>query len=192
MTTRSNSYKKKTSTTVAFKRLGKGRWWLLVLLVLAAGTGSLWWHWETRRSAGQAYTARADALRAKGQLAEATQYYMQAAAANPTLAQVWEDLGSALVAQHRFAEALGPLERAVELQPDLFDAQGSLAITHAMLGHFLPAEAHYQQAIRLQPDRGAVYYNLGSLYKQQGPPPGSLGAVQKSRGVAARSPPSLG
>ena len=36
------------------------------------------------------------------------------------------------------------------------------------LGRFLAAEDSYKKALALRPDFGAVYYNLGYLYQQQG------------------------
>ena len=77
------------------------------------------------------------------------------------LGQLFGDAGA-------FAEALEPLNRAVQLDPNSFEAWHNLGVTHFRLNHYKDARAPLEKAVALRPEfygsvvlLGATLYMLG-------------------------------
>src|SRR5437868_6383067 len=69
------------------------------------------------------------ALEKSGRLADAEARYREAAARAPDHAEIYSNIGSVCVLQKRFADADGPLMRALELDPR--DAYSLAMLAHA-------------------------------------------------------------
>lgn len=88
----------------------------------------------------------------------------------PGSAVAQERLAAGLRDQGRLAEALLPLERAIELEPDarkIFAMRGEL---HAKLGNLAAALADFARAAELDPRDAVNLVNLGLALQQAGSP----------------------
>jgi tetratricopeptide (TPR) repeat protein len=72
-------------------------------------------------------------------------------------------LGRAYVKEQRFDEAHEPLERAVELCPDLSEAQFLLGSVLQKKSKFDEAAPHFRAAVVLDDDNAAAHLNLGTV-----------------------------
>ena len=78
------------------------------------------------------------------------------------------NLGAALLAENRVAEAQTHLEQALELDPDYAAAHMNLGIVYTKQGHLKDAVAKYHRAIELVPDFPEARFNLAKLLIHQG------------------------
>ncbi len=72
------------------------------------------------------------------------------------------NLGNALKAQGKSAEAIASYRRAIELKPDFAEAHNNLGSVFKAEGRLDEAVACYRKAIALRPDFAEVYNNLGA------------------------------
>ena len=79
----------------------------------------------------------------------------------PQLALGWKALGIALKQMGRAADALLPMQTAIELNLSDSEAHNNLGNVMKTLGRFAEAESCYRQAIALKPDYVEAYGNLG-------------------------------
>jgi Flp pilus assembly protein TadD len=75
--------------------------------------------------------------------------------------------GKALLEDDRCQAAVEPLERSIELQPDLPDAYLALGNAHARLGRVGDAIDAYRQALEVDEEFAAAHTNLGAAYLRQ-------------------------
>ena len=66
------------------------------------------------------------------------------------------------------AEAIEHLESALELAPDFYEAWIKLGGEHLELDQFREAEAAFQQAFEVSPDRELAHLNMGVLHFKEG------------------------
>jgi tetratricopeptide (TPR) repeat protein len=78
------------------------------------------------------------------------------------------NLGSSLLDQKRYDEAVEQLNQAAALQPDYADIYLNLGIALDKLGRPASAEAEYRKAISLNPANPDSYLNLGEMLRRQG------------------------
>ena len=64
--------------------------------------------------------------------------------------------------------AMAAAKKALEINPELPEAQFSLAKIYSAKGNYKLAKYHYEKAIRLNPNYSAAIYNLGILYYNEG------------------------
>ncbi|MDR3390557.1 MAG: tetratricopeptide repeat protein [Sulfuriferula sp.] len=74
----------------------------------------------------------------------------------------WKALGVAYKQLGRSADALAPMQKAVELAPDDAEAHNNLGIIYNDLKRYADAETSYSNAIRLNPAYAQAYSNLGA------------------------------
>jgi Flp pilus assembly protein TadD len=86
----------------------------------------------------------------------------------PDLAEAHDELGTALSAQGKLAEAEAAHRKAIQLKPSLAVAHNSLGICLACQGKLADAEAAFRKAVQLRPDSAKAQANLGNALKQQG------------------------
>jgi len=87
---------------------------------------------------------------------------------NPNASVAQNDLGFALLANGRSGEALGYLQKAVQLDPDDVSAQKNLGGALLQKGRVDEAIIHYQDAIDLKPDDDGAHNNLGFAFFRKG------------------------
>jgi predicted Zn-dependent protease len=91
-------------------------------------------------------------LMAAGRYAEAARVYRELVQALPGNPGLLVNLGMALHLSGQDREAVGPLERALRLQPDAFPAALFLGASSLGLGRAATAVAPLEKAVHLQPD----------------------------------------
>lgn len=82
-------------------------------------------------------------------------------------AQANLELGVAYYREGRLQLAMENLRRAVELDPDLFEAHGAIAILYERLGENESAERHYRRALALAPSDSRTNNNYGQFLCHQ-------------------------
>ena len=87
--------------------------------------------------------------------------------AHPTDAEVLFSLGLAEKRQGRYPEAEEFYRRAIQQDPKFSEALSNLGNVYLAQKQTTLAIASYQQAIGINPDRGAYYYNLWRAYSQE-------------------------
>ena len=73
----------------------------------------------------------------------------------------WKILGAVLHRTGRFNDALIPMQRSIELNPQDAQAHNNLGLALRNLGQLNAAEIHLRQAIELKPDYAEFHNNLG-------------------------------
>jgi Tfp pilus assembly protein PilF len=127
------------------------------------------------KKADEAFKQAQDA-RARGDLQQATQYYREAKAyfqkvveQDPTYAQAYFNLALTQALLGECGEAIQNFQRALDQQ---FQPADRLLVTyHAararcfeQLGRWAESAAEYEALIRLMPDNGTFYLNVGQAY----------------------------
>lgn len=82
-------------------------------------------------------------------------------------AQANLELGVAYYREGRLQLAMENLRRAVDLDPDLFEAHGAIAILYERLGENESAERHYRRALALAPADSRTNNNYGQFLCHQ-------------------------
>src|SRR5207249_85487 len=87
---------------------------------------------------------------------------------DPKSSAAHSNLGSALIAQGKPAEASEHFREALHIRPDHADAHTNLGNALARQGKLSEAVEHYGQALKIKPDFGKAVSNLGSALARQG------------------------
>ena len=93
----------------------------------------------------------------------AVEYYRLAAEVTPDVAETYNNLGNALLAMGRVAEATDALSHALDLRPDFAAAWNSLGNAHDALGDSEAAMADYTAALKHDPSLAAAWLNRAQL-----------------------------
>ena len=114
-----------------------------------------------------------DALHMMGVLAiqeermeTAVEWINRAMAQNDAIASFHSNLGSAFAGLGRHQEAIRSLRRAIELDPDYFDARNNLANVLMEDGQLDAALAQHQDNIRRMPGHAVAHNNLGNFFRK--------------------------
>lgn len=102
-----------------------------------------------------------------GYYAQAATYYKQAVDLHPNLAHIQLGLGRTYMLMD-VSQALKPLRRAVELDPNNAESREDLGAVNAYLGEREQARLHYDKSLELQPDRVSALLKRGALNVQTG------------------------
>jgi cytochrome c-type biogenesis protein CcmH/NrfG len=86
---------------------------------------------------------------------------------DPDCSSCWNNLGTALLSQHRDPEAEVAFRRAFALRPKRPDLASNIAAALDGQRKYREAEEMLQQALRLEPNFSAALANLGAVYAQQ-------------------------
>lgn len=84
-----------------------------------------------------------------------------------TLAETHVKLGIGYMQQGKPDLALGRLQRALELNPNLASGHNAIAILYEQLGRLDTAEEHYKRAVNLAPQDSAAHNNYGAFLCRQ-------------------------
>jgi predicted O-linked N-acetylglucosamine transferase (SPINDLY family) len=74
------------------------------------------------------------------------------------------ELGSALIGNGDWQGAMKSLEKALNINPNVFEIVHDLAVTYAALGRHQEALSAFRKATCLNPTSSELFYNLGRLY----------------------------
>lgn len=116
-----------------------------------------------------AYLAQARETGDAAAYARAEESLRRALALNPRYEPANALLGSVLIGQHAFTEALSRAETALAANPDAPQALAAAGDAHLELGHYVEAEAAYERLLDLAPG-GPVYSRLSRLAWLNGRP----------------------
>ena len=105
---------------------------------------------------------------ARGDPDQAIELIGKAVAAVPNFAQGHSNLGNALRAAGRLADACASYRQAITLRPDFAAAHSNLGLALCEQGHFVAAVASCQRAIGLDPRGAEVHTNLGNVLRRMG------------------------
>ncbi len=132
----------------------------------------------------------AQVLLRDGRPVEAEKAFKEALKDDPKNPEVWGGLGVSLLMQNRFKDALGPLDKAVQLAPENGSNHNNRGVAYMELGQFKEAEADFDAAEKSQnpDDRISAAINLGRLRQRQGD---FKGAEQDFTNALARDPRSF-
>ena len=83
--------------------------------------------------------------------------------ADPDNAEMYSNLGSALIGARRIPEALRALDTAVALAPDAPDAHNNRGIALVLSGRRAEAAGEFETALRLNPGHPNARRNLEGL-----------------------------
>ncbi len=100
----------------------------------------------------------------RGDYSAAEVAYRSALAIDPTLAPVYNALGSLYVTWERPAEAIPFYQQATQLEPETAEFWRNLAVVQANQGQTLAGIATLETAVALAPDDPTLHYELGQLY----------------------------
>jgi len=107
-----------------------------------------------------------------GRTAEATDAFRKAVSLQPSTGPIdpvpYYNLGRILVDQHHAQEALPYLLQAVEIDPESSEAHEQLAKAYSALNRLTESEQEFDAAIARAPNKAALHFQLGQLYKKQG------------------------
>ena len=136
---------------------------------------------------------RAEALMELHRYADAERDLRHALRSTDNDVEVLTLLGGVLCRAGRWRDAIGPLERAIELAPDHGLAHYYLGEVHNPLDHLSAALGSYETAARLLPDSWRAYKGAGHVLDRMGRPTEAAVAHRKARDAqrpAAQRPPA--
>ena len=99
-------------------------------------------------------------------------------AKRPDSSRAHSNLGHALQAAGRLAEAKAQHERALQLRPEYAEAHVNLAALLGQLGQIDQAVAHSRRATEIDPRNPNAFFNLGVGLTQKGDLPGAIAAYE--------------
>lgn len=138
---------------------GKRAPWLLASLVLAAGLAAAVRNHDYRDSIA---------------------LWSDTVAHAPAHSRAFTNLGAALVAAQRPAEALPPLDRAVALNPTDYSAQRNRALALLALGRAPEAAVIFAALPAREPGEAAEYFDLGNAFARDGKYPEAAAAYTRT------------
>lgn len=107
-------------------------------------------------------------------------YFEGAAAAGPREAVNHYNYGSCLLRLGRFQEALDPLQRAISLDPQMFEAYHERGMALDELHRYQEAIEHYDRSLEIEPTTVDSWMNRGNSYRSLGQYDKSLGNYEQA------------
>ena len=86
----------------------------------------------------------------------------------PSFALIHNNLGNALDAEGKNAEAISHYKMAIKINPDYATAHNNLGNVLGLKGEMKEAISQYKMAIKLNPEYADAHYNLGSVLDTEG------------------------
>jgi tetratricopeptide (TPR) repeat protein len=114
------------------------------------------------------------------QYEQATQAYKIAVRLMPDFPQALGGLGTDLVRLGQPEAAIGPLEQAIQLDPDNGSLRFNLGLVHKTMNRFADAAQSFQEAVQLGMETVDAYAELGYSRLQMGNLDGALAAYAKA------------
>ena len=144
------------------------RWKILSLLCLAILFAKLYANGmaaaEDREQALQHLMAEARLAQSRGDFAAAAVSYRKATLLDPSIPQIWADLGLMYHQMGKPSEAIQSFEKAVNLDPSLFVPQLFLGIENLQMENPRAAVIFLENATKLHPNDPEVALALGAAY----------------------------
>lgn len=123
------------------------------------------------------------ALTRVGRMAEARRILTDLARRFPEAADVWADLAPHLFMTGQADDGWAALDRALELDPDLWLAHLRMGIAHEQAGDVTAAAEAYERAGRLQRHDAEPWRRLGQLMARAGRLPEAQAAFERAQSI---------
>jgi len=120
---------------------------------------------EGQEQAMQTFLAAASTAQARGDFAAAAESYRKAAELDPSIPELWANLGLMYRAAGNHAEAIESFKRAESLNGALFVPQLFLGIEYLQSKNPSAALPHLEKAVRLKPNDSQAALSLGAAYE---------------------------
>jgi tetratricopeptide (TPR) repeat protein len=126
--------------------------------------------WQTTKiwADQQAKEQQACALIHQGKLEQAEAIFHDLVATGSSQATVYGNLGAICGARRKYDEAIGHLNKALEIKPDYPEAHVNLGVALQNQGNFTAAIAAFNSALAYKPNDASAYTNLGTTLRLQG------------------------
>jgi tetratricopeptide (TPR) repeat protein len=111
---------------------------------------------------------------------KAADIYRAIIAIDPTIAEVWSNLGMALYQQDRYQESTTAFERAATLKPALLAPHLFAGLAYQKMGEATKALGPLKTALALQPNQPEATVALSDAYAQTGQFEASVGLLKKA------------
>ncbi|MHC4123289.1 MAG: tetratricopeptide repeat protein [Planctomycetota bacterium] len=109
----------------------------------------------------------ANALRKKGDLDKAIEYFNKALSINPDDTKALKNLGAILLKQGRFDPAIKCFNKLIEANIELYDVYNNLGICYSNKGKYDLAIQNFQKALQISPNNPIVIKNLQAALKEK-------------------------
>ncbi|HLQ59784.1 MAG TPA: tetratricopeptide repeat protein [Gemmatimonadales bacterium] len=126
-----------------------------------------------------------EALRRKGQLDAALRVAMNGLERHPHLADAHDLLARILTDKHDYERAFDEWDMAVRIAPHHTGALKGLAFLYFKVGDVAQAEAHLEQARKVEPDDPSIDQAIAMMRRGAAPPPPEPSAAPSSPSAAA-------
>jgi tetratricopeptide (TPR) repeat protein len=147
--------------------MNKGKWSssspLIALLFLLAAIIAC----DIGTSSGDAHASRGIEAFQAGRYDEGNEELLQAIELGVTrydLEELYTVLGNSYDELELYDEAIDAHEKAIELNPDFYEAWVNLGITYRHMGDLDQAEEHYNKALSIEPDYAELHSSIGALH----------------------------
>jgi len=148
----------------------------LVVLALFYAAGTV----AKQRNAGFIEAEAASTAFQSGDLNQAIAHAQRAAEIRPDDPHMQFMLGTFLVSQQRYAEAMEPLLATTRLLPDFGPAYVNLCTAQLAQRELTTALANCEKGAKLSPEDAASWFNLGRVRYAMGDVPGARDALAKA------------
>ena len=98
----------------------------------------------------------------------------------PNNSRAFNNLGAALFEVGKVRDAIGYLERAVEIKPDYVNAHRNLGIALVKFGNVREGIEQYREVLRMDPDYAEVHDDLGTALEQAGQIDEAIGQYEEA------------
>lgn len=92
-------------------------------------------------------------------------FYIEKATELKPCAYFFSNLGLSYCKNENFVEAITNYKKALNLEPDNFDALFNLAIAYKNIGNLDESLNFYNSALKIKPDCSEVYFNMANIYE---------------------------
>jgi len=129
-----------------------------------------------------------EALRRKGQLEGALRVAMNGLERHPHLADAHDLYARILTDKHDYERAFDEWDMAVRIAPHHTGALKGLAFLYFKVGDLTQAEAHLEQARKVEPDDPSIDQAIAMMHKGVGPPAPTPSPATEPAATAAAAP----
>ncbi|MBX7072115.1 MAG: tetratricopeptide repeat protein [Pirellulales bacterium] len=170
--------------------------WLVALAALTCvqvghwrNTITLFRHtWRVEPNNFTAAYALATGYFSDGDLPHALEAVSAALRLDPNHGMAWQCKGRVLLAQHRWADAIEPLSRSLQLGYAPHETLTDIGIAQSRLGQATDARQNLQAALKHNPEEFRALVWLGVLAKDAGDVPGAIDFFQRAHALRPTEP----
>ena len=142
---------------------------------------------ETQEQTLQSLLADAATAQSRGDFASAAEFYRKATEVNPSIPELWANLGLMDHQIGKSSDAIESFKHAIRLNPSLFVPQLFLGIEYLAAKNPTAALSYLETAERLRPGDLQAALSLGSAYQMLNRPDRAAGAYLRATEIAPKN-----